>query len=68
MDPNNEYDYGYGFSIQTWEEACFKSQNWAIQERRKRAVRRDRRRAYVVIAILVIITIVALLIVQGSTI
>ncbi len=57
-----------GYSIETWEEACATSQARADKARRRVEVRRDRRRAYVVIAIMVIITIVVLLIVQGSTV
>jgi hypothetical protein len=57
---------GKGFSIQTWEQACAESQAWADKERRRVTIRRDRRRAYMVMALLLIVTIALLVIVDQA--
>lgn len=57
---------GKGFSIETWEDACARSQARANKARRRATIRRDRHRAYMVIALMVILTIIALVIVSKS--
>lgn len=58
---------GNSVSISTWENACHESQMRANAARKRVAVvRRDRRRAYLVIALMVIVLIITLVIVEQT--